>query len=71
MTLASWLLGAVMALVALLGLFMAAHAEDGVFQFAGFLFLLFGVAFDFVLIARNTGHRPGAEAHRDAGTEPS
>jgi len=56
MTLGTWLTGIVMALIALAGLFMAARAEDAVFQFGGFLFFLFGVLFEFVLIARNTGH---------------
>jgi hypothetical protein len=58
---APWLLGIVMGLISLLGLFLASAATDAVFYSAGLIFFLFGVLMIFGLIARYTGHtRPEA-----------
>jgi hypothetical protein len=61
-TLGNWILGAIMVVIALVGLFMAAKAADTVFQFGGFLFFLFGVGYCLALIAKSTGNT----AHDDA-----
>jgi hypothetical protein len=53
---APWLLGIVMGLISLLGLFLASAATDAVFYGAGLIFFLFGVLMIFGLIARYTGH---------------
>mgnify|MGYP000526492068 CR=1 FL=1 len=55
-----WIFGVVMALLSIVGLFMASRAHDAVLESAGFLLTAFGLAFIFWLIARNTGH----PAHR-------
>ena len=39
-------------LIALVGLFMAAGAQDGPFALAGYLFMAFGVVYVFYLINR-------------------
>ena len=51
-----WIFGVVMALLSMIGLFMASRAHDGVLEWAGYLLTAFGLAFVFWLIARNTGH---------------
>jgi len=56
-----WLLGVVMALISLLGLFLASAASDPMFYAAGLIFFLFGVLMIFGLIARYVG-RSGPEA---------
>ena len=50
-----WILGALLALVSLVGLFMASGAKDGLFQGVGFTFFLFGVLFIFGLIRKYVG----------------
>jgi hypothetical protein len=56
-----WLLGVLMGLTSLLGLFLASAASDPMFYAAGLLFFLFGVLMIFGLIARYVG-RSGPEA---------
>jgi hypothetical protein len=55
-----WIFGALMGLLALLGLGLAARAQDGAFELFGYLLFLFGVVIIFVLIHHNTG---GSERH--------
>lgn len=50
-----WVLGGVMALLALLGLALASRAEDNVFYGTGLGLFVFGVLFIFFLIHRNVG----------------
>ena len=50
-----WVMGAFMALLAIVGLLMAGRAQDSVFYFVGLLFFIFGVAFNFALIGRYSG----------------
>ena len=50
-----WVLGGVMALVALLGLGLASGAHDDVFYGTGLGLFAFGVLFIFFLIHRNVG----------------
>lgn len=50
-----WVLGGVMALLALLGLGLASHAADDVFYGTGLGLFAFGVLFVFFLIHRNVG----------------
>ncbi len=50
-----WVLGALMALLSLFGLFMASGATDPAFYGVGLLFFLFGVLFVFGLIGRYVG----------------
>lgn len=54
-TAGTWTLGVIMALIALLGLFMASGAVDQVFRGTGFALSLFGVLFIFFMIRKNTG----------------
>ena len=56
-----WLLGVVMGVISLLGLFLASAASDAMFYAAGLIFFLFGVLMIFGLIARHVG-RSGPEA---------
>jgi hypothetical protein len=58
-----WIFGAVMALLSLLGLFVASRAHDTMFYAAGLLLCVFGLAFIFWLIAKNTGHPTGQQEH--------
>jgi hypothetical protein len=51
----SWVLGAVMGLLGLLGLLMASRAVDTIFYGTGLALFVFGVLFIFVLINRNVG----------------
>ena len=52
----NYVFGGVMALLALLGLFMAAGAHDPFFRFSGFLIFGFGVFFIFGLIHHTVGN---------------
>ncbi len=49
-------LGAAMTVLALLGLFLASRTHEGALHYAGLALFALGVAVDFWLIARNTGH---------------
>lgn len=49
--------GGLMALLAIIGLFIAAKSHDGALEIAGFLFFAFGVWQNFVLIARHAGQK--------------
>lgn len=51
-----WIWGGLMGIVGLLGLFMAAGAEDFHFELTGLLLFLVGVLYNFALIKRSTGH---------------
>jgi hypothetical protein len=51
----SWVLGAVMGLLGLLGLLMASRAVDTIFYGTGLALFVFCVLFIFVLINRNVG----------------
>lgn len=51
----SFVLGGVMGVLALLGLFLAAGAEDDAFYFTGLGLFLFCVLFIFVMIHRQVG----------------
>lgn len=51
----SWVLGAIMALVAIFGLVMASHAVDAIFYGTGLALTAFGVLFIFALIRQNNG----------------
>ena len=53
-----WILGACMAVVALLGLIMASKAADPMIYYFGLGLCLFGVLFNYGLIARNSGKEP-------------
>lgn len=53
---ASYGLGILSTIIALLGLFMASGAQDATMEWTGYLLTLFGVAFTYGLIIRNTGH---------------
>jgi hypothetical protein len=57
----SYVFGTVMALLALLGLFMAAGARDPFFEFSGFLIFAFGVFFIFGLIRHTVGNEKGGD----------
>ena len=52
----NYVFGAFMALLAVLGLFMAAGAHDPFFRFSGFLIFGFGVFFIFGLIHHTVGN---------------
>ena len=52
-----WVLGGVMAFLALLGLGLASRAEDDVFYGTGLGLFVFGVLFIFVLIHRYVGRK--------------
>ena len=54
-TIGAWILGAVMAALAMLGLVMASQAVDTIFYVTGLALSAFGVLFVFVLIKQNTG----------------
>jgi hypothetical protein len=53
----AWILGACLALLSLLGLFMARGAKDQFFYGVGLIFFIFGVLFIFGLIGRHVGRR--------------
>ena len=52
-TLASWVIGILVGLIGLLGLFMASRATDVVFYWIGLLFFVFAVLFCYGLIGRD------------------
>lgn len=54
-TVGPWILGALLALLSLLGLFMASGAKDELFYGVGLAFFLFGVLFIFGLIHKYVG----------------
>jgi hypothetical protein len=54
-TVGPWILGALLALLSLLGLFMASGAKDELFYGVGLAFFLFGVLFIFGLIRKYVG----------------
>ena len=60
---APWIGGALLALLALFGLFIASRAVDGSFHLFGLALFLFGILCLFGLIARAT--RTSASAHPD------
>lgn len=60
-----WIMGVLMTALALVGLFMAAKAEDNVFQFGGWIFFAFGVLYVFTLINRLTGPETDDQAHAE------
>jgi hypothetical protein len=57
----AFVVGALMGVISLLGLFLASRAVDGMFYLFGLLLFLFGVAFIFTLIAKHTGQPRQAE----------
>lgn len=56
---AAWILGIAMTLVALLGLVIAGNATDTVMYYAGLGFCLFGVLFNYGMVARHASRRSG------------
>lgn len=54
----AWILGTCMAVVALLGLIMASQAADPMIYYVGLGLCLFGVLFNYGLVARNSGKEP-------------
>jgi hypothetical protein len=48
----NWIIGAIITLLGLMGLFLAAHAADSGIYLFGLLLFLFAVLFDFGLIRR-------------------
>jgi len=52
-----WILGGIMGLLGLFGLFLASGAEDRVFYGSGLALFVFCVLFIFAMIARYTGGR--------------
>jgi len=59
----SWIFGVAMALLSLIGLFIASRAHDQMLSTVGFLLVSFGLAFIFWLIAKNTGHTRAPQDH--------
>lgn len=55
--LGNWILGAVTALMAVGGLFVAARTGEGVAYYGGLLFFLFAVAYVFYLIRVTFDHQ--------------
>lgn len=55
---ASWIIGAVMGLIALFGLLLASRAHDGVFSYFGLALFAFGVLYIYGMVIRATGHPP-------------
>jgi len=53
---AGWVMGIVMAVMAVLGLFLSAGAQDGTMYWVGLLWLVFGTAYCYALIIKSTGH---------------
>jgi hypothetical protein len=51
----TWVLGGIMALVSLFGLFIASRAEDSVFYGTGLALFVFGVLFIFYQIRKTVG----------------
>ncbi len=63
----SWIVGAAMSLLALLGLFLAARAADPAIYIAGLALFVTGVLFVFVLIRLGSGNgrRPASGSRPD------
>lgn len=59
----TWIFGVVMALLSMVGLFIASRAHDAMMSTVGFLLVAFGLAFIFWLIAKHTGHPQGQHDH--------
>ena len=55
--LGAWIMGVAMAVLALCGLLIASQANDSMMYFVGLGLCLFGVLFNYGLIARNSGKR--------------
>jgi hypothetical protein len=53
----SWVLGAVVGLVGMIGLFLASRADDATLYWVGMLIFLFAVLFVFNLIVAHTGNK--------------
>ncbi len=51
-----WVLGTLMGLLGLIGLFMSSRAVDHAIYYTGLLIFVFAVLFVFSLIGRSTGH---------------
>lgn len=62
----TWIFGAVMALLSLIGLFIASRAHDTMFYTFGMLLFLFGLAIIFAMIHRYTDY---SQQHRH-GEQP-
>jgi hypothetical protein len=59
----SWIFGVAMAMLSMVGLFIASRAHDQMLSTVGFLLVAFGLGFVFWLIAKNTGHPAGRTGH--------
>jgi hypothetical protein len=53
----TWILGAAMGVLGLVGLFVASRAHDGAFYWGGLAVAVVGVAVIYWLIAKHTGHQ--------------
>ncbi len=60
----NWVLGVLMGLLSVFGLFIASRAADALFAFFGYLLFLFGVVMIFTLITQNVGRSPGEHGQR-------
>lgn len=56
---AAWILGVAMAVLALIGLVIAGNATDTAMYYAGLGLCLFGILFNYGMIARRAGKRDG------------
>lgn len=54
-TTSNWIVGGLMSLLGLLGLYLAANAADGAIYLFGMVLFLGAIAFDFALIRRFVG----------------
>ena len=68
----TWIVGAVMGVVALLGLFLASRAHDDMFGYFGLAVFAFGVLFIFGMVLRGDGTcaRPARAPLSRAGLSP-
>jgi hypothetical protein len=55
-----FILGVIMGVISLIGLFLASRAVDGMFYVFGLLLFLFGLIFIFTLITKHTGQPKGS-----------
>lgn len=55
----AWIMGIAMTVVALVGLVIAGNATDTVMYYAGLGFCLFGVLFNYGMVARHAGKPKG------------
>lgn len=53
----AWILGVAMAVVALVGLVIAGNATDTTMYYAGLGLCLFGILFNYGMVARHAGKR--------------